>query len=574
MGKTRYRKLPVLFAAVSVALAMTVGMTVSAEEGEVRKNLAGQGTEENICSVGGIGYTSLQEAFNAASDNSVVVLEKDIADFKTEDIVTVSEEKSVIFDMAGHTITVDSAAFEGRIFVNNGTLTITGNGTIDTTATTKGYGPVDNYGTLTIENGTYRASSETNSVGIWNRAGGTAYFYGGTYEGFPTAIRTAYGSTTVISGGTYTNNRYPAIENDGEMKITGGTFKNTSCSSCDSRWGYTVRNGVGGQDSHLVIEESSEGAVSIIGVQGALANSCGLLEVKSGSFETVACETHGSATAHYALYVAGEQGDSKAIITGGTFKSVSKTAVMIGNDNTNGDGGINANATTEIKGGTFIAPEGQKAVTGAPKTGNPSISGGTFSSDVSEYIIEGGETIPNEDGSYEVHTHTMIYVEAVAATCTEDGYSAHWECSGCGKYFSDEKGEEEINPEDIKIEAKGHVLQYVAAKDATEKEAGNKEYWTCSACGGYFLDEEGKEETTLEAVTIPALGEKIPGTGGNSSTGDNAGQVSGAEKNNSQTSKAVQTGDSTQLLLWEILAVLAIGTAGSVIIVRKYKRYR
>ena len=37
MGKTRYRKLPVLFAAVSVALAMTVGMTVSAEEGEVRK---------------------------------------------------------------------------------------------------------------------------------------------------------------------------------------------------------------------------------------------------------------------------------------------------------------------------------------------------------------------------------------------------------------------------------------------------------------------------------------------------------------------------------------------------------
>ena len=63
MGKTRYRKLPVLFAAVSVALAMTVGMTVSAEEGEVRKSLAGQGTEENICSVGGIGYTSLQEAF-------------------------------------------------------------------------------------------------------------------------------------------------------------------------------------------------------------------------------------------------------------------------------------------------------------------------------------------------------------------------------------------------------------------------------------------------------------------------------------------------------------------------------
>ena len=38
------------------------------------------------------------------------------------------------------------------------------------------------------------------------------------------------------------------------------SFKNTSCSSCDSvRWGYTVRNGIGGQASHLVIEEAASG---------------------------------------------------------------------------------------------------------------------------------------------------------------------------------------------------------------------------------------------------------------------------------------------------------------------------
>lgn len=354
-----------------------------------------------VAKVGDKEYESLKQAFAEAPNNATIELTTNIDGFKTEDIVTIPKGKKFTFDMLGKSISVNASEFEGRIFVNNGELTITGDGTIDTSAAkAKGWGPVDNYGTLTIESGTYKAVKETNAVGIWNRAGGTAYFKGGTYEGFPTIIRSAYGSTTTISGGTYTNNCYAAIDNDGEMVITGGKFKNTSCSRCSSQWGYTVRNGVAGEPSHLVIEESKEGSISVIGVQGALGNSCGLLEVKSGSFETVACEEHGKDTAHYALYVAGEKGDSKAIVTGGTFKSVSKTAVLIGNDNTNGDGGINANATTEIKGGTFIAPEGQKAVTAAKKTGNPSITGGTFksgdkASDISQYLPSGMEQDEN-----------------------------------------------------------------------------------------------------------------------------------------------------------------------------------
>ena len=354
----------------------------------------------------------------------------------------------------------------------------------------------------------------------------------------------------------------------GEMTITGGTFKNTSCSSCDSvRWGYTVRNGTGGQVSHLVIEEAAAGSVSVTGVQGALANSCGLLEVKSGSFETIACAAHGSGPSHY---VAGERGDSKAVVTGGTFRSVSKTAVLVGNDNTNGDGGINANATTEIKGGTFIAPEGIKAVTGAPKTGNPSVTGGTFSSDVSEYIPEGAEAIPNEDGSFDVHVHQIVYVESTKADCTQDGYGAHWECTECKKYFRDEKGETEIDPDSIKEAAKGHTLQYVAEKKATEKEAGNKAYWLCSACGGYFLDKEGKQATTLEAVTIPALGEQKPGTDGNSGA---VGQKEREpDKDNAQLSKTVQTGDAAHPILWVALAVLAVGAAVCVVIIKRRRK--
>ena len=48
----------------------------------------------------------------------------------------------------------------------------------------------------------------------------------------------------------------------------------------------------------------------------------------------------------------------------------------------------------------------------------------------------------------DAHTHDMTKVQAVAATCTEDGNEAYYKCSECGKYFSDEAGNTEISLED------------------------------------------------------------------------------------------------------------------------------
>lgn len=50
-----------------------------------------------------------------------------------------------------------------------------------------------------------------------------------------------------------------------------------------------------------------------------------------------------------------------------------------------------------------------------------------------------------------------------------------------------------------------HVMQHVAAKPATCREDGNKEYWRCDLCGNYFSDEAGSTEITDPAsVVIPA----------------------------------------------------------------------
>ena len=54
--------------------------------------------------------------------------------------------------------------------------------------------------------------------------------------------------------------------------------------------------------------------------------------------------------------------------------------------------------------------------------------------------------------------------------------------------------------------ADGHTLTAVAEVPATCEETGVKAHWVCSVCGKLFSDAEGKNETTLEALTIGVLG--------------------------------------------------------------------
>ena len=54
--------------------------------------------------------------------------------------------------------------------------------------------------------------------------------------------------------------------------------------------------------------------------------------------------------------------------------------------------------------------------------------------------------------------------------------------------------------------ADGHTLTAVPEVPATCETAGTKAYWECSVCRKLFSDAEGKNETTLEALTIPATG--------------------------------------------------------------------
>ena len=108
--------------------------------------------------------------------------------------------------------------------------------------------------------------------------------------------------------------------------------------------------------------------------------------------------------------------------------------------------------------------------------------------------------------------HTLTHHEAVTPTCTTTGSIEYWECSACGKKFSDAACTIEVT--DVTLPMAAHTLTKTDAKAATCTEAGHAEYWTCSACGTWFLDESGENEITdHNSVVIPATGHTADATG-------------------------------------------------------------
>ncbi|KQM10176.1 hypothetical protein AOA81_04690 [Methanomassiliicoccales archaeon RumEn M2] len=145
------------------------------------------------------------------------------------------------------------------------------------------------------------------------------------------------------------------------------------------------------------------------------------------------------------------------------------------------------------------------------------------------------------------HIHQMTFFTANESTCSVQGNSQYWQCTKCGRYYSDENGENEIEAgswllplkehtlvDDSAVDptctatgltagshcsecgtvivaqnvipALGHSRQHHAHTDSICTENGNIEYWGCTVCGKCYSDESCTVEISKESTVIAYKG--------------------------------------------------------------------
>ena len=113
----------------------------------------------------------------------------------------------------------------------------------------------------------------------------------------------------------------------------------------------------------------------------------------------------------------------------------------------------------------------------------------------------------------ELGAHKLTKTDAKAASCTEAGNEAYWTCSGCGKYFSDEKGENAIadlaawKTGDGKINATGHNygdITYTWSDGNTSCTAKK----VCSVCKDEVTETVGTTSSAKTPATCTTKGTK------------------------------------------------------------------
>ena len=300
----------------------------------------GEGTQTNdVAQIGETKYATLQEAVNAANDNTVKLLEN-----VTEDIniptginVTLDLNGHKITNVSGHTITVEKG---GKLNISDSV----GTGVVDNTS--HGKGAIVNSGEVTLNGGTFKRSVEK-----------------GTYSPY--------------SGN---GNSWYTIANYGTMEInTGVTVKNAG--------GYSsmIRNGSDRVTANCYL--TIKGGNFTGGVNTVKNDSFGVLIINGGNF---------SNTAQYVI-----MNWNKAEITAGTFQTLDTASAVLFTSAYGGD--ANTVGKLTISGGEFKhASDTQEMIVDhydASNSGTAAVTGGKFDADISKYIPT--DYVQSADGTVE-----------------------------------------------------------------------------------------------------------------------------------------------------------------------------
>lgn len=79
------------------------------------------------------------------------------------------------------------------------------------------------------------------------------------------------------------------------------------------------------------------------------------------------------------------------------------------------------------------------------------------------------------------HTHNLEKVDAVAATCIQEGQIEHYHCLDCDKLYEDEAGKNELQTSDLVVSVIDH--EYKTETVAPTCEEDGKNHYVCGVCG-------------------------------------------------------------------------------------------
>ena len=119
----------------------------------------------------------------------------------------------------------------------------------------------------------------------------------------------------------------------------------------------------------------------------------------------------------------------------------------------------------------------------APTCTEPGKTAGSHCS-VCNTVLTAQETVPALNHDY--------VLEEKAPTCTEAGYKKSV-CSRCADTIVED------------LSALGHDMEYVPAKAASYTEEGSKAYYQCKRCSLKFWDEDGEKEAKDEELVVAKL---------------------------------------------------------------------
>lgn len=91
---------------------------------------------------------------------------------------------------------------------------------------------------------------------------------------------------------------------------------------------------------------------------------------------------------------------------------------------------------------------------------------------------------------------SLIYNEPVDSTCILQGHSAYYECSECGKIYSDRNASIWLSEDAVLKKLNNHSTEI-----CNETVGEYSDFYYCKTCGRYFVEQSAKTEIPYSALT-------------------------------------------------------------------------